>query len=93
MSDTDTESTGVQFIRESDGRVTARHTESGVASFGESESDALRELADALESHYGDGDSIDDPNTYLSDIGIVFDTARVEDVTDTNNGDTESDVS
>jgi predicted RNase H-like HicB family nuclease len=33
--------------------VTARHIESDVASFGDSEAEALRELADALESHFG----------------------------------------
>lgn len=45
--------TGVVFIREDDGRVAARHIESDVASFGDSEAEALRELADALESHFG----------------------------------------
>jgi len=45
--------TGVVFIREDDGRVTARHIESGVASFGDTDAEALRELADALESHFG----------------------------------------
>jgi hypothetical protein len=38
---------------ENDGRVTARHIESDVASFGDTEAEALRELADALESHFG----------------------------------------
>jgi len=41
--------TGVVFIREDDGRVTARHIETGVASFGDNEAEALRALADALE--------------------------------------------
>jgi len=45
--------TGVVFIREDDGRVTARHIESGVASFGDTDAEALRGLADALESHFG----------------------------------------
>jgi hypothetical protein len=44
--------TGVVFIREDDGRVTARHIESDVASFGDTDAEALRELADALESHF-----------------------------------------
>jgi hypothetical protein len=43
----------VMFIYEGDGRVTARHIESDVASFGDTEAEALRELADALESHFG----------------------------------------
>jgi len=45
--------TGVVFIREDDGRVTARHIESDVASFGDTDAEALRELADALEGHFG----------------------------------------
>jgi len=45
--------TGVVFIREDDGRVTARHIETGVASFGDTEAEALRALADAVESHFG----------------------------------------
>lgn len=42
----------VEFIEEDDGRVTARHLESGVASFGDTEPEALRQLADAMESHF-----------------------------------------
>jgi hypothetical protein len=61
---------GVEFIYEDDGRVTARHTQTGVASFGESESEALRELADALDSHQGRGETIDDPDAYLDELGI-----------------------
>ena len=55
---------GVEFIREDDGCVTARHVESGVSSFGDTEAEALRELADALESHFGRGEEIDDPEAY-----------------------------
>jgi len=46
--------TDVMFIYEDegDGRVTARHIESGVVSFGDTDAEALRELADALESHF-----------------------------------------
>lgn len=61
---------GVEFVREDDGRVTARHVESGVASFGDTEAEALRELADALDSHFGDGESIDDPEAYLEALGV-----------------------
>ena len=64
---------GVEFIREIDGRVTARHVESGVASFGETEAEALRQLADALDSHFGDGETIDDPEAYLKDMGSDVD--------------------
>lgn len=61
---------GVEFIHEDDGRVTARHVDSGVASFGDTEAEALRQLADALDSHFGAGEQIDDPEAYLSDRGI-----------------------
>lgn len=61
---------GVEFVHEDDGRVTARHVESGVASFGATESDALRALADALESHLGNGESIDDPEAYLEALDL-----------------------
>ena len=61
---------GVEFIHEDDGRVTARHVESGVASFGDTEAEALRQLADALDSHFGNGDEIDDPKAYLAERGI-----------------------
>ncbi|AEN07965.1 hypothetical protein Halar_0030 (plasmid) [halophilic archaeon DL31] len=60
----------VEFVHEDDGRVTARHVESGVASFGDTEAEALRQLADALDSHFGDGESIDAPEAYLAEQGI-----------------------
>jgi predicted RNase H-like HicB family nuclease len=41
-----------------------------VSSFGDTESEALRQLADALDSHFDDGESIDDPEAYLEDIGV-----------------------
>jgi len=61
---------GVEFIQEDDGRVTARHVDSGVASFGDTEAEALRQLADALDSHFGHGETIDDPEGYLEKLGI-----------------------
>jgi hypothetical protein len=61
---------GVEFIHEGDSRVTARHIESGVASFGDTETESLRELADALDSHSGEGEPIDDPDAYLAELGI-----------------------
>jgi hypothetical protein len=64
---------GVEFVREDDGRVTARHVESGVASFGDTEAEALRQLADALDSHFGAGEEIDDPEAYLEDLGVDAD--------------------
>lgn len=58
---------GVEFVREPDGRVTARHVESGVASFGDTEAEALRALADALDSHSGNGEEIEDPEAHLEE--------------------------
>src|SRR6056297_1859738 len=54
----------------SSSRRTARHLESGVASFGDTAAEALRQLGDALESHRGEGDPIDDPEAYLWEQGI-----------------------
>jgi len=62
---------GVEFVEEEDGRVTARHLESGIASFGDTEAETLRQLADALDSHRGEGDPIDEPEAYLREQGIA----------------------
>jgi hypothetical protein len=51
---------GVEFIREGDGRITARDLETGVASFGETKAEALRMLAEALELHEGGGEPVTD---------------------------------
>ena len=51
---------GVAFIHEDDGRITARDLETGVASFGETKSDALQMLAEALACHEGDGEPVTD---------------------------------
>jgi hypothetical protein len=67
---------GVEFVHEPDGRVTARHVESGVASFGDTEAEALRQLADALDSHFGRGEPIDDPHAYLEELGIDGEIGR-----------------
>lgn len=61
---------GVEFVYDDDGRVTARHVQSGVAWFGDTESEALRELADALDSHFDRGEEITDPEAYLENLGI-----------------------
>ena len=61
---------GVEFVYEDDGRVTARHLDSGVASFGDTEAEALRQLADALDSHFGDDEDINDPEAYLKEMGV-----------------------
>jgi len=54
----DDETGDVEFVLEEDGRVTAHDTETGIASYGESKAEALRMLAEALELHDGDGESV-----------------------------------
>lgn len=51
---------GVEFIHEGDGKITARDLETGVASFGETKTEALRMLAEALELHEGGGEPVTD---------------------------------
>lgn len=60
---------GVEFTYE-DGLVTARDLETGVASSGESKSEALAMLAEALELHEGGGEPIEDEDAFLAEIGI-----------------------
>ncbi len=51
---------GVEFIHEDDGKITAHDLETGVASFGETKTEALRMLAEALELHEGGGEPVTD---------------------------------
>ena len=60
---------GVEFTYEAD-LVTARDIETGVASSGTSKAEALAMLAEALALHEGGGDSVEDENQFLRDIGI-----------------------
>jgi hypothetical protein len=57
---------GVKFVQEADGRVTATDRRTGVSSFGDSRAEALRMLADALESH-GAADEYPDEDVPKSD--------------------------
>jgi predicted RNase H-like HicB family nuclease len=66
----DPDEDAVRFVREETGEVTAIHVPTEVASVGDTESEALRALADALDSHFGRGESIDDPEGYLDDLGV-----------------------
>jgi len=59
---------GVEFIHEDDGQITARDLETGVASFGETKTEALRMLAEALELHEGGGEPVTDDD--LEEWGI-----------------------
>jgi len=49
---------GVEFIHEDDGQITARDLETGVASFGETKTEALKMLVEALELHEGGGEPV-----------------------------------
>ncbi len=60
---------GVEFTYEDD-LVTARDIETGVASCGESKSEALAMLAEALHLHEGGGEPIEDEGEFLRGIGI-----------------------
>jgi hypothetical protein len=59
---------GVEFIHEDDGQITARDLETGVASFGETKTEALHMLAEALELHEGGGEPVTDAD--LEEWGI-----------------------
>jgi len=59
---------GVEFIHEEDGSITARDRETGVASFGDTKSEALRMLAEALELHEGGGEPVTDED--LREMGL-----------------------
>jgi predicted RNase H-like HicB family nuclease len=59
---------GVEFIHEDDGSITARDTETGVASFGDTKAEALRMLAEALELHEGGGEPVSDED--LREMGL-----------------------
>lgn len=56
---------GVEFVREDDGRITARGTETGVASYGDTKAEALRMHAEALELHEEGVEPVDDDHREL----------------------------
>lgn len=64
--------TGVEYIYEDDGRITARDVESGIASDGQTKSEALAMLAEALELHAGGGEPVTDDD--LREFGLDPDT-------------------
>lgn len=57
---TDEREEGVEFIHESDGRITAKDIETGVASYGETKAEALVMLAEALALHEGEDSPVDE---------------------------------
>ena len=71
---------GVEFVHEDDGSITAKDKETGVASFGDTKSEALRMLAEALELHEGGGEPVDDDE--LCDMGLDPQESGDEDLPD-----------
>ncbi|THE64527.1 hypothetical protein D8Y22_12860 [Salinadaptatus halalkaliphilus] len=70
---------GVEFYYESDGTVTAKDLETGLARGGETRAEALAQLAEVIELHEGGGESIDDPDAFLEEeLGI--DPDEIEEV-------------
>lgn len=60
---------GVEFVYE-DGLVTARDTETGIASCGDTKPEALAMLAEALALHERDEATVDDEAAVLRDLGL-----------------------
>ena len=56
---------GVEFYYESDGTVTAKDLETGLARGGETRAEALAQLVEVLELHEDGGEPIDDPDEFL----------------------------
>ncbi len=56
---------GVEFYYESDGTVTAKDLETGLARGGDTRAEALAQLAEVLELHEDGGEPIDDPDEFL----------------------------
>jgi len=64
------ESDGVEFIHESDGSITARDRETGLARGGDTRAEALSQLAEVLALENGEGERIDDEDEFLEELGI-----------------------
>lgn len=58
----------VEFSHESDGSVTARDTETGLARGGDTRAEALSQLAEVLALHQGDGEPVTDAD--LREFGL-----------------------
>jgi len=60
----------VEFIHEPDGSITAQDTETGLARGGKTRAEALSQLAEVLALENGEGEPIDDEDTFLEAIGL-----------------------
>lgn len=64
-------------ITRDDGLFVARHEETGVASHGETEAEALAMLAEALALHRGEaGEEIEDEEAFMRELGIDPDEVK-----------------
>lgn len=69
--------TGVEFTDEK-GLITAIDIETGIASSGETKSEALAMLSEALELHEGGGEPIENEEAFLRENGIDPDEIEEE---------------
>ena len=76
----DPDEDGVEFIHEDDGSITARDKETGVASYGDTKSEALYMLAEALTLHESGGEPVTDED--LEEWGLDPDEAGDEELPD-----------
>lgn len=60
----------VEFSRESDGTITARDTETGLARGGDTRAEALSQLAEVLALENGEGELIEDEDAFLEELGL-----------------------
>ncbi|MEF8842729.1 MAG: hypothetical protein V5A62_14085 [Haloarculaceae archaeon] len=62
---------GVEFVREEDGSITAKHLETGLARGGDTRAEALAQLAEVLGLYESGGDPIENPDEFLrEELGI-----------------------
>lgn len=80
-SSTSGDETGVEFIVEDDGSITARDLETGLARGGDTKAEALTHLAEVLTLHEGGGEPIEDEAAFVEELGLnpeEIDAAREE---------------
>jgi len=74
------EPNGVEFVREDDGSITARDTETDLARGGDTRAEALSQLAEVLVLHEGGGEPLTDDD--LEELGLNPDEFENRDLPD-----------
>ncbi|EMA08305.1 type II toxin-antitoxin system HicB family antitoxin [Haloferax denitrificans] len=74
------EPNGVEFVREDDGSITARDTETNLARGGDTRAEALSQLAEVLVLHEGGGEPLTDDD--LEELGLNPDEFENRDLPD-----------